>query len=262
MGRCSSHMDSFLLSVVMALSLWPAYALLCAVLRWRYGRAAVADCVIADGRVFLCIRLSMMGIALPIFLYLLTHGQALHWLVFFYLLALLTLTDIQMRLLPDYLLILLLVVGLIALAAGLPQMPALHFALPTFVGAAIVVLLCMAVQAGSSRLGLAAGDLKLIAVLALWFPYTQLPVVLFVACFTGLVYILVIRCVTGALLRTIAFGPCLALGALAVHVSCNCLQTDNGNTHCMIRPGAARPALFFTGVCVVQDRSDRRDRLG
>ncbi|WP_193089651.1 A24 family peptidase [Advenella sp. FME57] len=255
-------MDKFLLSVLVALSLWPAYGLLCAVLRWRYGRAAVTDGIVADKRTFACMRLLVVGIAVPIFLYMLSHGQALHWLVFFYLLALLTLADIQMRLLPDCLLILLLAVGLSALAAGLPQMPAPRFALSAFVGAAMVVLLCMAVQAGGGRPGLAAGDVKLIAVLALWFPYNQLPVVLFVASFAGLVYILVIRCITGVLLRTIAFGPCLALGALAVHVSCDCPHAENGSTYCMIRPGATRPALFFTGVGVVQDRSDRGDRLG
>ncbi|MGH8841386.1 MAG: prepilin peptidase [Advenella sp.] len=255
-------MDRFLLSVLMALSLWPAYALLCIVLRWRYGHAAVAGCIVAGNRAFARIRLSMACLALPVFLYLLTRGQALHWLVFFYLLALLTLADIQMRLLPDYLLVLLLAVGLIALVAGLPQMPALRFALPVFVGAAMIVPLCMVVQAGGGRPGLAAGDVKLIAVLTLWFPYNQLPVVLFVASLAGLVYILVIRCIAGVLPRTIAFGPCLALGALAVHLSCDCLQAENGSTYCMIRPGAARPALFFTGVGVVQDRSDRGDRLG
>ncbi len=254
-------MNQFLFSVLVALSLWPAYALLCAILRWRYGRAAVADCIVAGNKAFVCLRLLMVGIAVPVFLHLLVHGQTQHWLVFFYLLALLTLADIQMRLLPDYLLVVLLVVGLFALAAGLPHMPPPHFALPAFVGAAMVALFCMFVQAGGGRAGLAAGDLKLIAVLTLWFPYNQLPVVLFVASFAGLVYILMIRCMTGARLRTIAFGPCLALGALAVHVSCDCLRAENGSTYCMIRPGAARPALFFTGVRVVQDRSDRGDRL-
>lgn len=255
-------MEKFLFSVLVALSLWPAYALLCVGLRWRYGHVAVADCIVADNRAFAYMRLLVAGIAMPVFLHMLTRGQALHWLVFFYLLALLTLADIQMRLLPDYLLVLLLAVGLIALVAGLPQMPALRFALPVFVGAAMIVPLCMVVQAGGGRPGLAAGDVKLIAVLTLWFPYNQLPVVLFVASLAGLVYILVIRCIAGVLPRTIAFGPCLALGALAVHLSCDCLQAENGSTYCMIRPGAARPALFFTGVGVVQDRSDRGDRLG
>jgi len=255
-------MATFLFSVLVAFSLWPAYALLCAGLRWRYGHDAVADCIVADSRDFAYMRLLVAGIAVPVFVHLLTRGQAQHWLVFFYLMALLTLADMQMRLLPDYLLVLLLADGMIALVAGLPQMPALRFALPVFFGAVMVVLLCMVVQAGGGRPGLAAGDVKLIAVLALWFPYNQLLVVLLVACFSGLVYILVIRCITGVLPRTIAFGPCLALGALAAHVSCDCPQAENGSTYCMIRPGAARPALFFTGVGVVQDRSDRGDRLG
>ncbi len=255
-------MDQFLLSVLVAFSLWPAYTLLCAILRWRYGRAAVAGCIVAGNKAFVCMRLLMVGVAVPVVLHLLSHGHALHWLVFFYLLALLTLADIQMRLLPDCLLVLLLMVGLIGLAAGLPCMPPPRFALPAFAGASMLVLFCMAVQASGSSPGLAAGDLKLIAVLALWFPYNQLPVVLFVASFAGLVYILVIRWMTGARLRTIAFGPCLALGALAVHAFCDCLPAENVSTYCIIRPGAVRPALFFTGVCVVQDRSDRGDRLG
>ena len=252
----------FLLSVLMACSLWPAYALLRAVLRWRYGRAAVAACIVTAGWRFMGILLLIAGIALPVFLYLLTCQQSLHWLLFFYLLALLTLADIQMRLLPDYLLAVLLVAGLLAMLAGLPQTPALDPALRAFAVAALAGLLCMLREAAGKRSALAAGDLKMIAVLTLWFPYNQLLLLLCVACFAGLVYILVIRCITGALLRTIAFGPCLALGALAVHVSCDCPQAKIGSTYCMIRPGVARPALFFKGVCVVQDRSDRGDRFG
>ncbi|HLU01299.1 MAG TPA: A24 family peptidase [Advenella sp.] len=255
-------MGPFMLSVLAALSLWPAYALLGAILRRRYGRVAVADCIVTDDRAFTCMRLLVTGIAAPVFLHLLVHGRTPHWLAFFYLLALLSLSDMHMRLLPDYLLMLLLAIGLVALVGGLPQMPALHVALPAFVATAIAVMLCMAAQADTDRPALAAGDLKLIAVLTLWFPYNQLPMVLFVASFAGLVYILVIRCTTGVRLQTIAFGPCLALGALAVHVSCDCLQAENGGAYCITRPGAARPALFFTGVGVVQDRSDRGNRFG
>ena len=258
-------MTNRVLSVLMALSLWPAYALLCVLLFRRYGHAVVAGCVVTAGRRFKCIRLFIMGIALPVFLCLFSRGQALHWVLFFYLLALLTLADIQIRLLPDYLLVLLLAVGVLAMVAGLPQMPVPRVALPAFGVAALVVLLCMKIGDAGGGAGLAAGDLKLIAVLALWFPYNQLLVVLFVASFAGLVYILVVRCMTGALLRTIAFGPCLALGALAMHVSCGCLQAHkahSGSTYCLSRPGVARPALFLTGACVVQDRSDRGDRLG
>lgn len=253
----------FLLSVLMACSLWPAYALLCAVLRWRYGHAAVAACVVTAGWRFTGILLLIVGIALPVFLYLLTCEWSRQWLLFFYLLALLTLADIQMRLLPDYLLALLLLVGLLSIVAGLPDTPTPAHALPAFAVTVPVVLLCIRrCEAVGSRPALAAGDLKMIAVLTLWFPYNQLLLLLCVACFAGLVYILVIRCITGALLRTIAFGPCLALGALAMHVSCDCPQADMGSTYCMIRPGVARPALFFKGVCVVQDRSDRGHRLG
>lgn len=212
-------MTDILLSLLLAISLWPVYALLCAALRWRYGRAAVAQCIVANERTFARIRLLLSGLAVPGFFYLFAHNEPLQWMIFFYLLALLTLTDLQMRLLPDYLLMLLLGVGLAALAVGMPQMPASRFALAAFAGAITLALLCVAVQTRWTGItGMAAGDLKLIAVLALWFSYKMLPLLLFVACFAGLVYILVIRCVTGVRLRTIAFGPCLALGALVVHV--------------------------------------------
>ena len=260
-GGCR-YMVKFLLSVLIAGSLWPAYALLCALLRWRYGHPAVVGCVVVADRRFKGIRLFMAGIALPIFLYLLSCERSLHWLLFFYLLALLTLADVQMRLLPDYLLALLLAVGLFAMVVGLPQAPASGLALPAFAVAALLVLLGLMYEAAGGRLALAVGDLKLMAVLTLWFPYNQLLLALCVASFAGLVYILVIRCMTGVLLRTIAFGPCLALGALAMHVSCDCPQANDGSTNCMIRPGVARPALFFKGVCVVQNRSDRGNRLG
>ena len=213
-------MDDFLLSILVATSLGPAYTLLCVILRWRYGRAAIADCIVANDKAFVRIRLLTSAIAVPVSLRMLSCGEPLQWLVFFYLLALLSLADVQMRLLPDYLLTLLLAVGLAALAAGMPQMPAPHSALTAFAGGGTIALLCVTAQTGPGREpGLAAGDLKLIAVLALWFSYKMLPLVLLVACFAGLVYILVIRCVTGVRLRTIAFGPCLTLGSLAVYAA-------------------------------------------
>jgi len=213
-------MSGIVVSFVLALSLWPAYFLLVKVLRWRYGRARIAACIVLPPRAFWRARLLLAIVAQPIFLLVWLRGETPHWLIFCYGLALLALADMQMRLLPDYLLAILLWVGLLALALRLPGMPPPGPALLLFVLACAGAILFMKAQlAFCGRVGLAWGDLKLIAVLTVWLPYEQLPLALLVASLTGLVYILVKRWVVGTDLRAIAFGPCLAFGALAVHLS-------------------------------------------
>ena len=213
-------MSGIVVSFVLALSLWPAYFLLVRVLRWRYGRARIAACVVLAPNTFWRARLLLIIVALPVFLLVWLRGEAPHWLIFCYGLALLTLADLQMRLLPDYLLAILLGVGLLALALRLPGMPSPGPTLLLFMLVCAGAILFMKAQlAFCGCVGLAWGDLKLIAVLTVWLSYEQLPLALLVASLTGLVYILVKRWVVGADLRAIAFGPCLAFGALAVHLS-------------------------------------------
>ena len=213
-------MSGIMVSFVLALSLWPAYFLLVRVLRWRYGRAWIAACIVLAPSTFWRARLLLVIVALPVFLLICLRGEAPHWLIFCYGLALLTLADLQMRLLPDYLLAILLGVGLLALALRLPGMPSPGPALLLFMLVCAGAILFMKAQlAFCGCVGLAWGDLKLIAVLTVWLSYEQLPLALLVASLTGLVYILVKRWVVGADLRAIAFGPCLAFGALAVHLS-------------------------------------------
>ena len=212
-------MAGILLSFVLALSLWPGYFLLVKVLCWRYGRAGIAACVVLAPGALWRARLLLAIVAMPVFLLVWLRGEAPHWLIFCYGLALLTLADMQMRLLPDYLLVVLLLVGLFALTLHLPGMPSPGPALLLFVLVCAGAILFMKAQlAFCGRVGLAWGDLKLIAVLTVWLSYEQLPLALLLASFTGLVYILVKRWVVGADLRAIAFGPCLAFGALAVHL--------------------------------------------
>lgn len=213
-------MSGIVVSFVLALSLWPAYFLLVRVLCWRYGRTRIVACIVMAPGSFYRARVQLTAVALPVFLLVWLRGEAPHWLIFCYGLALLTLADMQMRLLPDYLLVILLWVGLIALALRLPGMPSSGPALLLFVLICFGAILFMKAQlAFCGRVGLAWGDLKLIAVLTVWLPYEQLPLALLVASLTGLVYILVKRWVVGADLRAIAFGPCLAFGALTVHLS-------------------------------------------
>ena len=213
-------MSGIVVSFVLALSLRPAYFLLIKVLCWRYGLTRITSCIVMAPGTFCRARLLLAVMALPVFLLVWLRGEAPHWLIFCYGLALLTLADMQMRLLPDYLLIILLWAGLLALALRLPGMPSPGPALLLFALVCVGAILFMKAQlAFSGRAGLAWGDLKLIAVLTVWLPYEQLPLALLVASLTGLVYILVKRWVVGADLRAIAFGPCLAFGALTVHLS-------------------------------------------
>src|SRR5690606_25836661 len=110
---------------------------------------------------------------------------------------------------------------------GTTQLPSLHEALPALLGTTMIALLCRAGQRWRGGAPpLAGGDLKLIAVLAVWFCYKQWLMVLLVASFVALVYILIIRCMTGKYMRAIAFGPCLALGALAAYGMSGDVQTS------------------------------------
>lgn len=214
-------MKNFSTALILTLSLWPSYALLNKLLCWRYGQREILACVIAGPIAFARIRLLVALPALWVFTCLLVRHDGWHWLVFCYLMFLLSLADARLRLLPDYVLILLLAVGLMALAGRLPGMPALRPAMMTLAGAALCSTVLMQVYycRPATQPGLAAGDIKLITVLTVWFSYEQLPLVLLLASFSGLVYILVIGCATGVKPQTIAFGPCLALGSIAVHLS-------------------------------------------
>lgn len=213
------HMTHFLISLLVTLSLWPGHALVYRLMCLRYGHVAMSACVVSGRYAFARARLLIAALFLPVFLFMLARQEALHWLAFCYLLTMLTLTDVQMRLLPDYLLVPLLLVGLVAVMARMPDLPVAGTALIAFAGTGVLAALCVAVQRLIGREGLATGDLKLITILAVWFSYERLPLVLLLASFAGLVYILVIRFATGEQLRAIAFGPWLACGALAVHLS-------------------------------------------
>lgn len=214
-------MKSFLSGLILTLSLWPSYALLHRLLCRRYGQQAILACVVPGPMAFACIRLLIAVPAQWVFMCLLVRHDGWHWFVFCYLMLLLSLADAQLRLLPDYVLVLMLSAGGVALAWRLPGMPAPGAAIMTLAGAVLcsTVLILKYCRRPATEPGLAAGDIKLITVLTVWFSYEQLPLVLLLASFSGLVYILVIGCVTGVKPKTIAFGPCLALGSIAVHLS-------------------------------------------
>ena len=214
-------MKNFLCAFLLTFSLWPVYALLLGVLCRRYGNAAVLACVVVEPAVFFRIRLVATGLAQCLFLYLLCTNEPWHWLFFCYLMLLLSLVDVQLRLLPDYVLACLLILGLLAHIMSLPDTPGLAMLIPGLGATIIIALLLTALGRlhAEDEPWLAAGDIKLIVVLSVWFSYEQLPMVLLLASFSGLVYILVKECATGVKPRTLAFGPCLALGSIVVHLA-------------------------------------------
>ncbi len=214
-------MKVFLCAFLLAFSLWPVYALLLGVLCRRYGYDAVLACVVVEPAVFFRIRLAASALAQCLFLYLLCTNESWHWLFFFYLMLLLCLVDVQLRLLPDYVLACLVTLGLLAHVMSLPDMPRLETLLPGLGGTIVIALLLTALGRldADAEPWLAAGDIKLFVVLSVWFPYEQLPMVLLLASFSGLVYILVKECATGVKPRTLAFGPCLTLGSIVVHLA-------------------------------------------
>ncbi len=213
-------MKVFLCAFLLAFSLWPVYALLLGVLCRRYGYDAVLACVVVEPAVFFRIRLAASGLAQCLFLYLLCTNEPWHWMFFCYLLLLLSLVDVQLRLLPDYVLACLLTLGLLAHAMSLPDIPRLATLLPGLGGTIIIALLtALGRFHANAEPWLAAGDIKLILVLSVWFSYEQLPMVLLLASFSGLVYILVKECATGVKPRTLAFGPCLTLASIVVHLA-------------------------------------------
>ena len=210
-------MRAALLSLLLGGSLWPAYRLLFTGLAWHYGDGLRA-CLRHSDRAAFRYGLLVVLPAVPCFLLMQMRHDAWQWLCFGYLMALLCLCDIQLRLLPDVLLAMLLSLAWLGGQGGglPPRADALALMVALYAAGRAAVALCK-VQMGTEGLG--RGDIKLIAVLAVWFSYEQLPLVLLVASFSGLVYILAMRLRTGAMIRTIAFGPCLACGALAVHLA-------------------------------------------
>lgn len=210
-------MRAVLVSLCLGASVWPAYRLLFIVMACHYGDGLRA-CLRHTDRVAFRYGLVVALSAVLCFWLMQARHDAWQWLCFGYLMALLCLCDIQLRLLPDALLAMLLGVACLGVPDGSqpPRVVALALMVALYAVGRVAVAIGRALM-GAEALG--RGDIKLIAVLAVWFPYEQLPLVLLVASFAGLVYILAMRLHTGATMRTIAFGPCLACGALAVHLA-------------------------------------------
>ncbi len=126
------------------------------------------------------------------------------------MLAVVTVTDLRRRVIPNRVLV-------VSVAAGVPPLAlADAAALPTHLAAALLAggaFLGLAV-ARSRRLGL--GDVKLIAAMGLFLGEAVLAAVL-VALLTGSLFGLALCLHNGAaaLKRTIPFGPFLAIGGLA-----------------------------------------------
>ncbi len=131
-------------------------------------------------------------------------------LVFIAMLAVVTVTDLRRRVIPDRVLLASAAVGMPSLAlADAGSLPA-HLAVALFAGAAFLGL------AVARPGGFGLGDVKLIAVMGLFLGDAVVAAVL-VALLTGSLFglALCLRHGVAAIKWTIPFGPFLALGGLA-----------------------------------------------
>lgn len=138
------------------------------------------------------------------------------WLIFSSLLLLLGLIDAREQILPDGLLLAGAALRLAFWALAGFSLPALgRMALGAVSVSVPLLVLSLVMDRVLGRESMGGGDIKLLAVLGLWFPWQQMLLLLMAACVLGILGALITR----ARGRAFPFGPYIALAALITRLA-------------------------------------------